>query len=73
MTARKKILIGLLIAILILIIGYIWKGLPMLVSLLLGYYLIWKAFSKSIERLSLKYEEEYGYEEDEYMDEEDKK
>ena len=73
MTARKKILIGLLIAIMILVIGYLWKGIPMLAALLLGYYLILKAFNRSLERLSLKYEEEYGYDESEYMDERDQK
>ena len=63
MITRKKILIGLFIAIFILIIGYLWKGIPMLFSLFLGYYLIWKAFKRSLER---KYEEEYGYEYEEY-------
>lgn len=47
---NKKIFMILVIAILLLVAGYLYKGAPMLASLIVGYYFIYKAFLRKLEK-----------------------
>lgn len=47
---NKKIFMILIIAILLLVAGYLYKGTPMLASLIVGYYFIYKGYLRKIEK-----------------------
>lgn len=47
--AEKKIFfycVKVVIALFVLLVGYLYKGVPMLASLLVGYFFIWRAIKK---------------------------
>jgi hypothetical protein len=46
----KKTWIILITAILILVAGYLFKGIPMLAAILVGYFFIYKAYLKYLEK-----------------------
>ncbi len=47
---RSFFFMGVIIAILLLVAGYLYKGIPLLVSLLVGYYFIYKGYLRKLER-----------------------
>ena len=53
MNCEKSTMIKYAIGILVLAIGYYFKGMPMLVSLVFGWYLVAKAISKKKEEIEL--------------------
>lgn len=48
----------IVLALLILVAGYFYKGLPMLASLLVGYFFIWKAMKKYKQTLNENIDED---------------
>lgn len=47
---RNFLFIVVIIAILLLVVSYLYKGIPLLVSLLVGYYFIYKGYLRKLAR-----------------------
>ena len=63
MKTRLASFVIFVLAILILVVGYVLRGIPMVAAISIGYFLVWKAINKFREKQEAHFQERY--EEDE--------